>query len=94
MSGGSFDYIYCRVLEAADLTKDKEIAELLGDLAKLLHDEEWYESADYSEDQYLKTLSEFKRKWFKQDREIRLKGYIDAEIEKIKKDMYSLIGVD
>ena len=93
MSGGSFDYIFCKMSDAADLVEDKEIAELLRDLTTLLHDEEWYESGDYSKDQYLETLYEFKKKWFKTDREIRLKGYIDAEIEIIKNDMYSLIGV-
>ena len=47
MSGGSMNYICYQISDAANMTYDKEISELLKDLSKLLHDEEWYHSADY-----------------------------------------------
>lgn len=96
MSGGSMNYIFLRLEEAADMTKDKEIKNLLLDLSKVLHDEEWYKSADYGEESYLKTLKEFKDKWFGfgTSRNERLKKYVDEEVEKVKKELYVLIGVD
>ena len=36
------DYICYRFDEYADMVEDKEISELLRDLGKVLHDEEWY----------------------------------------------------
>ena len=94
MSGGSYDYVFCRLDDAAGYTEDKEIKELLRDLAKLLHDEEWYESGDYGRDSYLKSLKAFKKKWFcdSNDRSKRLKGYIDDALEKTKEELYALIG--
>lgn len=40
MSGGSMDYVYAHVVDAAGMTHDPEFAELLRDAAKVLHDEE------------------------------------------------------
>lgn len=93
MSGGSFEYIYNRLNDAAEYTSDKEIKDLLRDLAELLHDEEWYESGDYSKDNYVKTLISFKEKWFNSSREERLKTYIDSEIEKTRENLYQLVGI-
>lgn len=92
MSGGSMDYIYFRVNDAASVCEDVELADLLRDAAKVLHDEEWWESGDYSEDEYRESLVEFKAKWFKGNRADRLKGYVDAEIERCRKRCYSIIG--
>lgn len=92
MSDGSMDYICYQVKEASKMTTDREISELLLDLAKLLHDEEWWKSSDYSKDTYLETLYNFKEKWFKGNREERLKEYIDTSLEESKKELYSLIG--
>lgn len=93
MSGGSYDYVFRRLDDAAGYAKDKEIQELLRDLAKLLHDEEWYESGDYGRDSYVKSLQAFKKKWFGADRSERLKGYIDESLNDIKTELYALIGV-
>lgn len=92
MSGGAFDYVCYRVKEAADYEKDLEIKDLLEDLSDYLHDEEWYESADYNEESWLKARQKFKDKWFKTKREERLKVYIDDEFKKMRKELMGLIG--
>lgn len=93
MSGGSMNYIYSQLQEAADMTSDKEIKDLLMDLSEVLHDEEWYKSYDYSFEIYQETLLKFKCKWFDQPRRDRLKKYIDESIEKSRKEMYMLVGI-
>ena len=92
MSGGYMDYVYARVAEAAAYVKDKEVHDLLMDLSELLHDLEWYESGDYGRDTYLRSLAEFKKKWFKDDRSERLKSYIDEFLKDVKEELYNLIG--
>lgn len=91
MSGGSFNYVYSHLREAAEYTSDKEISDLLNDLAELLHDEEWYQSGDYGNQGYEETLANFKKKWFESNREDRLKKYIDDSIEVLKLELYLLI---
>lgn len=92
MSGGSMDYVYIRISEAAHYVHDKEIKELLNDLSELMHDLEWYESGDYGKDTYLMSLAEFKKKWFKADRSERLKSYIDEFLKDVKEELYALIA--
>ena len=93
MSGGSHNYIYSRSShECEGEMHDAEMNDLIKDLCEVLHDLEWWQSGDYSEDQYRKTVSEFKKKWFKVDRSTRLKGYIDDQIEAVRRKLYSLIG--
>ena len=94
MSGGSMNYIYYQLIEASDMASDKEIKDLLIDLSKVLHDEEWYRSADYGFETYQKTLLEFKRKWFEQPRRDRLQKYIDEALEKQRKEFYTLVGIE
>lgn len=94
MSGGSMDYIYIKVEEASGMCEDAELAELLSDAAKVLHDEEWWRSADCTEDEYRESLAEFKAKWFEGDRADRLKGYVEEELEQCRKQCYSIIGYD
>lgn len=94
MSGGSMSYIYEEVEKASTLTYDPEIKELLHDLSILLHDEEWYRSADYSKQDYRKSLFNFKEKWFKKAREDRLMAYIDSQILILKDDIKRSLFVD
>lgn len=94
MSGGSYDYIYHKLrVECAQRMYDDEMNELIIDLADVLHDLEWWESGDYCEESYRNTLRAFKAKWFQGDREQRLKYYVDANLEKCRKELYDLIGV-
>ncbi len=77
MSGGSMDYVYLHIKEAAELTEDETITQLLMDLANVLHDEEWADCGDISDAKYQDTLLKFKRKWLKQEPKADV-----AEIEK------------
>lgn len=93
MSGGSYNYIYSRLLsECEGNMYDAEMDEMIHDLAEVLHDLEWWQSADSSEDRYRETLAKFKSKWFKIDRNVRLKRYIDEQIGIVRKQLYVLIG--
>ena len=95
MSGGSHGYIYCRIQEElCGQMYDAELNDLMKDIAKLAHDLEWYDSSDISEESYKKTVAEFKRKWFKAEREERLKDYIDDAMDKLRSEMYTLIGTE
>ena len=94
MSGGSMNYIYYQLQEASELTHDREIKDLLTDLSKVLKAEEWAYSCDTSMDSYYKSLREFKKKWFEQPRRDRLKNYIDESIEKQRKELYLMVGIE
>lgn len=95
MSGGSHNYIYCRIEEdLAGQMEDRELNDLITDIVELAHDLEWYKSADYCREDYLKTKRKFKEKWFKQSREERLKKYIETATEELKKDLLEMIGDD
>lgn len=94
MSGGSMNYIYYQVQEQADYMGDRELIELVKDVADLMHDREWYLSGDYGDDTWNESVRKFKEKWFKSSREERLKGMIETIFEEAKKECMQLIGVD
>ena len=87
------DYVCYKVDEAASKCEDAEMRDLLRDAAEVLHDQEWWWSSDYSEEDYRETLAKFKAKWFAGDRTERLKGYVDESMESLRGELYSLIGV-
>lgn len=93
MSGGSYEYI-CYKLESECQGRmyDAEMEDLITDLANVLHDLEWWQSGDCSEDTYRKSLIEFKTKWFKTSRSKRLKSYIDEQVESVRSQLYAMIG--
>lgn len=65
MSGGSYNYIYNTLSEECEgYMHDEEMNTLIKDLCKVLHDLEWWQSCDISEENYRKTVTEFKEKWF------------------------------
>lgn len=67
MSGGSHNYMYSRVEEEyADRMFDSQLNTMIKDLAGLLHDLEWWQSGDYSEETYRESVNKFKKKWLKQ----------------------------
>ena len=93
MSGGSYDYIWCKLSnECEGRMYDAEMNDLVKDLSEVLHELEWWQSGDTSEECYRKTLTKFKAKWFKADRQERLKDYIDEQIGIVRSQLYSLIG--
>ena len=93
MSGGSYDYVCYKLSnECEGRMYDAEMNDLIKDLCDLLHDLEWWQSGDTSEECYRKTLAKFKAKWFKGNRKVRLKGYIDEQIGMVRSQLYNLIG--
>ena len=93
MSGGSYNYIYSRLSEECENRMyDAEMDDLIKDLCEVLHDLEWWQSCDSSEEKYRVTLARFKAKWFKGNRKERLKGYIDDQIGIVRNQLYALIG--
>lgn len=93
MSGGSYSYIYSTLSQECEgRMYDAEMNDLIKDLCKVLHDLEWWQSCDSSEEDYRKTVAEFKKKWFQGTREERLKGYIDEQLGMTRQQLYNLIG--
>ena len=93
MSGGSHDYICYKIEnELVGCMKDTELNDLMKDIAELTHDLEWADSGDILDEDYFETVKKFKEKWFKQNRDERLKNYIDEKIDKTKKELYRLVG--
>lgn len=94
MSGGSYDYIcYKLEEECGGRMYDAEMNDLIKDLCEVLHDLEWWKSSDVSEEKYRNSLTEFKKKWFCENREERLKKYIDEQTSIVRLELYKLIGI-
>lgn len=94
MSGGSHSYVcYTIEEELCGQMHDPELNDLMDDIAKLAHDLEWWESADYSEETYRANVRKFKEKWFSTSREERLKTYVDEALERQRSEFYSMIGI-
>lgn len=68
---------YCRLARNLNPMEDRDVSELLYDMACLLHSCEWYKSGDICEESYKKGLQKFKNKWFKRTSKDRLKAYKD-----------------
>ena len=64
MSGGSHDY-GCYTLERlySKQMKDDEMNDMINDLIRVLHDLEWWQSGDIGEDEYRRTVENFKTRW-------------------------------
>ncbi len=95
MSGGSHNYICFRIEE--DLVgkmHDRELNDLMADVARLAHAVEWMDSGDTCEETYRKEVSAFKEKWFADSRDERLKSYVDDAITKLKTELYDMIGAE
>lgn len=91
MSGGYLDYICFKLENITDRIDDREIKELVKDLADLLHDYEWWQSGDYSSNSYDKKLKEFKAKWFGDNRNERLKDYLSTALDEVKAEIIKLL---
>lgn len=92
MSGGSYNYIYSQLREECqNRMYDYEMNDLIKDLIPVLQELEWWQSCDSSEEDYREEVKKFKQKWFKNDRTERLKGYIDENIEGIRKSLYQVL---
>ena len=92
MSGGSYSYIYSQLsMECEGRMYDAEMNDLIEDLCEVLHDLEWWQSGDSSESHYRNTLTKFKAKWFGDNRNERLKAYINTSLDGIKAEIDNLI---
>ena len=77
MSGGSLDYFYSELADHVGDFGDKELDELVADLAQLFHDREWYLSSDTNEGTWREARDAFKKKWFGDGmRAVRFEKYI------------------
>lgn len=87
MSGGSYNYMYSRIeYEYAGKMHDSQLNAMMKDLIDLLHDLEWWQSCDCSEETYRETVKKFKKKWFKQTK-IDVQKQIESEFEKTKNEL-------
>lgn len=95
MSGGSYNYIYSKLLEeCGGQMFDPEMDELITDLSEVLHDLEWWQSGDISETKYRTTVFNFKRKWFHANRNERLRKYIDEQTKLVRDRLYKILDVE
>ena len=94
MSGGSRDYECFRFEEAySGRMYDAEMDALIDDLARVLHDVEWYDSGDIGEERYRKTIREFKDKWFGGGnvRLERIGEIVEHKLTELNKDIQQMI---
>ena len=90
MSGGSLSYFYCDLESHVGDFEDKELDELVKDLAKLFHAREWYLSSDTCEGSWNEARDEFKEKWFgKNSRAKRIEKYLNE----IRNDVMKQFGI-
>lgn len=95
MSGGSHNYICYKIEEElVGQMKDPELNDMMKDISDLAHDLEWADSGDYNNDDYMKSVRQFKEKWFGKNRTKRLRGYIDKQVEEVRKELYAMIAVE
>ena len=86
MSGGSLNYFYCQLQDHVGDFGDKELDELVSDLAELFHDREWYLSADTGRGSWEEARDAFKKKWFtKLGRQERIEKYLADFTEEIRR---------
>lgn len=93
MSGGSHNYLCYKIEEYyVGHMHDRELDDLMKDIAKLTHDLEWYDLGDYGPDGYFDTVKEFKKKWFQGIRKDRLRKLIDESVEELRNELYGMVG--
>lgn len=88
MSGGSLNYFYCDLEEHMGDLGDRELDDLVKDLATLFHDREWYLSGDTNEGTWNEARETFKGKWFTEHgRQERIETYLNAVREEVLKSL-------
>lgn len=87
----SNNYVYY-VREALDYVEDPEIKDLILDIAKLLHDLEWFTENVQNPDMCEEVTYNFRKKWFGNVRNDRLKEYINTMCDAMKADVAKLIS--
>lgn len=93
MSGGSLNYFYSDLEYHAEDFNDKELNELVKDLAELFHDREWFLSADTGEGEWNEARDAFKKKWFGPDSQKLRMERISRYLDEIRDDLMKQFGV-
>lgn len=65
---------------------DSQLNAMMKDLVDLLHDLEWWRSADSDEKRYRESVNKFKKKWFRQTK-IDVQKQIESEFERTKNEL-------
>jgi len=90
MSGGSLGYFYSDLDSHVGDFGDKELDDLIKDLAELFHAREWYLSSDTCEGEWIEARDVFKAKWFGENsRNERIEKYMDE----IRDDVLKQFGI-
>jgi len=77
MSGGSLNYFFTSLQDHVGDFSDKELDDLVSDLAELFKDREWYLSGDTGDGTWAEARDEFKAKWFTEHgRQQRIEKYL------------------
>ena len=86
MSGGSLLYFFSVLQEHVGDFGDKELDELVKDLADLFHDREWFLSGDTCEGDWNEARDAFKAKWFTDaGRQDRIEKYLADFTNEVKR---------
>lgn len=85
-------YFHTLLEQCENRMQDRGMNDLIKDLAKVLHDLEWWQSSDSDEEDYRKTISEFKAKWFGSDPSTRRTEYINNAIEELRRELIVEFG--
>ena len=93
MSGGSLNYFFSDLGYHAEDFNDKELNELVKDLAALFHDREWFLSGDTCEGAWNEARDAFKKKWFGADSQKRRAERINRYLDEIREDLMKQFGV-
>ena len=85
MSGGSLNYFYTMFYDHLHDFGDKELDDMVADLAELFHDREWYTSGDTGLGDWREARDAFKRKWFTEHgRQERIEKYMQEYTDEIR----------
>lgn len=86
MSGGSLNYFYSELESHIGDFGDRELDDLVKDMAELFHDREWFLSCDTCEGNWVESRDAFKKKWFTDHgRQERIEKYLDAIRDEVLK---------
>lgn len=90
MSGGRLNYFYGQLEDHVGDFGDKELDELVKDLAELFHDREWFLSGDTGDGDWVEARDNFKQKWFTEHgRQDRIEKYLTE----IADEVYAMFGM-
>ena len=85
MSGGSLNYFYSELEDHANDFGDKELNDLVLDLATLFHDRDWFLSDDTCQGEWNEARDRFKEKWFTEHgRQERIEKYLEEWGDEIR----------